>query len=158
MSFELQRLVPCARSTRSSSATESPREAASRATPAPVTPPPATTTSTRPAATAPRSLARRSEFSAPARRATLVDGPAGSTRQTVAMPEQPELTIQGWGPAEPATGDTVPKAARRHLARELGWTPRPTPPVPVDDIVLTPPRLPDDVRTVLVGLLGEENV
>jgi alkyldihydroxyacetonephosphate synthase len=74
------------------------------------------------------------------------------------MPEQPELTIQGWGPAEPAAGDTLPKAARRHLARELGWTPRATPPVPVADIALAPSRLPDDVRTVLVGLLGEENV
>src|SRR5439155_2623713 len=55
-------------------------------------------------------------------------------------------------------GDAVPKAARRYLTRELGWTPRSTPPVPVDDIALAPSRLPDDVRTVLVALLGEENV
>jgi len=74
------------------------------------------------------------------------------------MPEQPELTIQGWGPARPAAGETVPKAARRYLTRELGWTPRDTPPVPVEEIALGPSRLPDDVRTVLVSLLGEENV
>ena len=53
------------------------------------------------------------------------------------MPEQPELTIQGWGPTGPGTpseqdGDlssAVPKGARRYLSKELGWTPRPTPPV-----------------------------
>src|SRR3954453_10450078 len=45
MSFELQRDVPNARSRRSSSATEYPRDAASSATPAPVIPPPTTTTS-----------------------------------------------------------------------------------------------------------------
>ena len=46
------------------------------------------------------------------------------------MPEQPELTIQGWGPTGPGAppeqdGDlssTMPKAARRYLAKELGWT------------------------------------
>jgi alkyldihydroxyacetonephosphate synthase len=67
------------------------------------------------------------------------------------VPEQPELTIQGWGPAGPSTtteqdGDlssAVPKAARRYLAKELGWTPRPTPPVAVAEIALTPSRLPE---------------
>ncbi|WP_448625991.1 FAD-binding oxidoreductase [Geodermatophilus sp. URMC 64] len=74
------------------------------------------------------------------------------------MSEQPELTIQGWGPARPAAGETVPKAARRYLTRELGWTPRATPPVPVDDIALAPSRLPESAHIVLTGLLGEENV
>ena len=86
------------------------------------------------------------------------------------MPEQPELTIQGWGPhptgaSTDATGDrapdleaVIPKAARRHLARELGWTPRHTPPVPVDEIRLAPSRLPETARLALVELLGEENV
>ena len=98
------------------------------------------------------------------------------------MPEQPELTIQGWGPgssrvatvadagegAEEEAGGSLeltrdpelplPKAARRHLARELGWTPRPTPPVAVGEIRLAPSRLSDDVRAALVGLLGEEHV
>ncbi|WP_040337652.1 FAD-binding oxidoreductase [Candidatus Blastococcus massiliensis] len=86
------------------------------------------------------------------------------------MPEQPELTIQGWGPhpadgSTDSTGDrapaleaTLPKAARRHLARELGWTPRRTPPVAVDDIRLTPSRLPDAARAALAGVVGEENV
>ncbi|MGY1752261.1 FAD-binding oxidoreductase [Blastococcus sp. SYSU D01042] len=85
------------------------------------------------------------------------------------MPEQPELTIQGWGPASgdaadaagdraPALEETLPKAARRHLARELGWTPRHTPPVPVEDIRLAPPRLTPDTLAALTGLLGEENV
>lgn len=85
------------------------------------------------------------------------------------MPEQPELTIQGWGPpsgdAADAAGDrapaleaTLPKAARRHLARELGWTPRSTPPVPVAEIRLAPPRLTPDTLAALTALLGEEHV
>ncbi|MGY1605346.1 FAD-binding oxidoreductase [Geodermatophilus sp. SYSU D00815] len=77
------------------------------------------------------------------------------------MPEQPELTIQGWGPAgeRPADlQDTLPKAARRFLIRELGWTPRSTPPVPVDRISLAPSRLPEDVAAVLTGLLGADHV
>jgi alkyldihydroxyacetonephosphate synthase len=82
------------------------------------------------------------------------------------VPEQPELTIQGWGPTDPATaaagaGDltrTLPKAARRYLNRELGWTPRPTRPVPVDEIRLAPSRLPEEARSRFVELLGEENV
>ncbi|SNR47095.1 FAD-binding oxidoreductase [Blastococcus mobilis] len=85
------------------------------------------------------------------------------------MAEQPELTIQGWGPTSPAStaapqqadGDlssTLPKAARRYLGSELGWSPRPTPPVPVEDIRLAPSRLPEEARTRLIGLLGEENV
>jgi alkyldihydroxyacetonephosphate synthase len=78
------------------------------------------------------------------------------------VPEQPELTIQGWGPPGPAAAsdlsDTVPKGALKYLSRELGWTPRPTPPVAVDDIRLAPSRLPDEARTRFVELLGEENV
>jgi alkyldihydroxyacetonephosphate synthase len=82
--------------------------------------------------------------------------------------EQPELTIQGWGPTgsdaetEPTgevdLGAALPKPARRYLAKELGWTPRPTPPVAVADIRLAPSRLTDEARTVLVDLLGAENV
>ena len=86
------------------------------------------------------------------------------------MPEQPELTIQGWGPAAPSTttsastepdGDlsgAVPKVARRYLSKELGWSPRSTPPVAVADIALAPSRLPAEARTRFVELLGEENV
>ena len=86
------------------------------------------------------------------------------------MPEQPELTIQGWGPhptgaSTDAAGDrapdleaVIPKAARRHLAKELGWTPRSTPPVPVAEIRLAPSRLPETARLALIELLGEENV
>jgi alkyldihydroxyacetonephosphate synthase len=85
------------------------------------------------------------------------------------VPEQPELTIQGWGPPGPAaaTGtaaevgnlsNTVPKGALKYLTRELGWTPRPTPPVAVDEIRLAPSRLPEAARTRFVELLGEENV
>ncbi|MFW3169792.1 FAD-binding oxidoreductase [Geodermatophilus sp. CPCC 206100] len=97
------------------------------------------------------------------------------------MPEQPELTIQGWGrptrprdatvtagregddgslelAAFPDLAEVLPKAARRYLARELGWTARPTPPVPVAEIVLPPSRLAEDCRLRLVELLGEEHV
>jgi alkyldihydroxyacetonephosphate synthase len=94
------------------------------------------------------------------------------------MPEQPELTIQGWGRSGPRVatveGDgedgalapapdpdlrvVLPKVARRYLARELGWSPRATPPVPVADIRLAPSRLPATARVALVELLGEENV
>ena len=81
------------------------------------------------------------------------------------MPDQPELTIQGWGPTGPDAArtdsdlaETLPKGARKHLSRELGWTPRPTPPVAVDEITLAASRLTDEARTALVGLLGEENV
>ncbi|HEY0126822.1 MAG TPA: FAD-binding oxidoreductase, partial [Blastococcus sp.] len=70
------------------------------------------------------------------------------------MATQPELTIQGWGPADPEPssapdadlGGTLPKAARRYLTRELGWSPRPTPPVAVDDIQLAPCRLSEEAR------------
>jgi alkyldihydroxyacetonephosphate synthase len=84
--------------------------------------------------------------------------------------EQPELTIQGWGPSGPdpstptdgaADSDlsgSLPKAARRYLTRELGWDPRPTPPVPVPEIRLAPSRLPDEALARLQTLLGEENV
>ncbi|RBY77707.1 FAD-binding oxidoreductase [Geodermatophilus sp. TF02-6] len=97
------------------------------------------------------------------------------------MPEQPELTIQGWGPATrprdatvtggteaddgtlqltafPDLAELLPRTARRHLARELDWTPRRTPPVPVADIRLAPSRLAEDYRLRLVELLGEEHV
>ena len=81
------------------------------------------------------------------------------------MPDQPELTIQGWGPAGPDHSSpddgldaVVPKGARRYLSKEIGWTPRPTPPLPVDEIRLAPSRLPDEARTRLVELLGEANV
>jgi alkyldihydroxyacetonephosphate synthase len=89
------------------------------------------------------------------------------------VPEQPELSIQGWGPAGPSAAEraagtqpergadvsgALPKAARRHLAKELGWSPRPTPPVAVDEITLAPSRLSEAARTVLVGLVGAENV
>ncbi|MCW2741770.1 MAG: FAD/FMN-containing dehydrogenase [Blastococcus sp.] len=79
------------------------------------------------------------------------------------MPDQPELTIQGWGPSGPSAPDddlssTLPKLARRYLTKELGWTPRPTPPVPVADIRLSASRLPEEAATRLVGLLGAENV
>ncbi|MCF6735360.1 FAD-binding oxidoreductase [Blastococcus sp. KM273129] len=79
------------------------------------------------------------------------------------MPEQPELTIQGWGPRPATPGDEGPdgvltKAARRHLTRELGWEPRATPPAPVDGIRLAPCRLPEEDRAALAGLLGEDHV
>jgi alkyldihydroxyacetonephosphate synthase len=85
------------------------------------------------------------------------------------VPDQPELTIQGWGPAGPGHSSTddeprdgldtaVPKAARRYLAKEIGWTPRVTRPVPVAEIRLAPSRLPEAARARLVELLGEDNV
>jgi alkyldihydroxyacetonephosphate synthase len=82
------------------------------------------------------------------------------------VPEQPELTIQGWGPSDPGTpppqdGDlssALPKAARRYLTKELGWEPRSTPPVAVADIAVAPSRLPEEARARFVELLGEENV
>jgi alkyldihydroxyacetonephosphate synthase len=72
--------------------------------------------------------------------------------------DQAELTIQGWGPAPDGGGQELPKAARRYLARELGWTPRETPAVPVEEIRLPPSRLSGDVRGRLAELLGEENL
>ncbi|HEV7870365.1 MAG TPA: FAD-binding oxidoreductase [Modestobacter sp.] len=98
------------------------------------------------------------------------------------MADVPELTIQGWGPSaarvatvaarEGADGSdegvleltpdsdlrtVLPKAARKHLSRELGWTPRSTPSVPVREIALAPSRLPALARARLVALLGEES-
>ena len=88
--------------------------------------------------------------------------------------DQPELTIQGWGApktrvahvgeqgleltADASLKQALPKAARKHLARELGWTPRHTPAVPVAEIELVPSGLPVPVRAELVALLGVENV
>ena len=70
------------------------------------------------------------------------------------MPEQPAPT-----PAEPAAREqTLSKAARKHLTRELGWTPRATPPVPAADLEPRATRLPAEVRAELVALLGEDQV
>ncbi len=74
------------------------------------------------------------------------------------MADQAELTIQGWGPAADDAGRELPKAARRYLIRELGWNPRDTPAVPVDQIRLNPSRLPDEARNRLGELLGEDNL
>ncbi|MGY1747082.1 FAD-binding oxidoreductase [Blastococcus sp. SYSU D00695] len=97
------------------------------------------------------------------------------------MPEQPELTIQGWGPGasrvatvqegtgedaegslelarDPDLATALPRAARRHLARELGWTPRATPAVRVAEVRLAPSRLPQAALTALTDLLGAEHV
>lgn len=99
------------------------------------------------------------------------------------MADRPELTIQGWGPGGPRVARVgpspdggvagedgvleltrddrrapLPKAVRRHLTRELGWQPRATPPVPVEDIALAPSRLPAATRAALAALLGEEHV
>jgi alkyldihydroxyacetonephosphate synthase len=84
------------------------------------------------------------------------------------VPEQPELSIQGWGATGPdadaeragaaAIAAALPKAARRYLARELGWSPRPTPPVAVTDIRLAPSRLSEAARLRLVAVLGADNV
>jgi alkyldihydroxyacetonephosphate synthase len=97
------------------------------------------------------------------------------------VPGQPELTIQGWGaptrPRDatvavaregedgtlelapfPPLAEVLPKSARKHLARELHWTQRPTPPVPVGEIRLAPSRLAEECRLRLVELLGEEHV
>nr|WP_239520229.1 FAD-binding oxidoreductase [Blastococcus saxobsidens] len=76
------------------------------------------------------------------------------------------MTIQGWGPAPAAPTEqggngldgVLTKAARRHLVRELGWTPRATPPVPVEEIALAPSRLPEAARDALAALLGADNV
>jgi alkyldihydroxyacetonephosphate synthase len=88
--------------------------------------------------------------------------------------DQRELTIQGWGPGggrvatveegsldlttDPDLRTALPKGARRHLARELGWTPRSTPPVPIREIRLAPSRLPEPARLALVEVVGEEHV
>src|SRR5262245_18331800 len=75
MSFELRLLVPAAQSVRSTSATESPRSTASRATPTPVMPPPMTRTSGRAAGRAASVAARVSgENGATIRRAGLPVG------------------------------------------------------------------------------------
>jgi alkyldihydroxyacetonephosphate synthase len=92
--------------------------------------------------------------------------------------DQQELTIQGWGPgggrvatvegegddatlglsADPDLRSSLPKAARRHLSRELGWTPRSTPALPVREIRLAPSRLPEAARVALAAVVGEEHV
>lgn len=82
------------------------------------------------------------------------------------MAQQPELTIQGWGPSSPDPSSapdsdlsgSLSKAARRYLTSELGWSPRPTPPVAVSEIRLAPSRLPEAAHAQLVELLGADNV
>ncbi len=74
------------------------------------------------------------------------------------MPDQAELTIQGWGPAAAHGDQELSKPARRYLTRELGWAPRETPAVPVEEIRLKPSRLSADVVSALTDLLGEENL
>ncbi|MCU1613006.1 MAG: FAD/FMN-containing dehydrogenase [Frankiales bacterium] len=94
------------------------------------------------------------------------------------MADQQELTIQGWGPgggrvatvegegddatlgltADPDLSSSLPKAARRYLTRELGWTPRSTPAVPVAEIRLSPSRLHEPARAALAAVVGEEHV
>ena len=86
------------------------------------------------------------------------------------MPEQPELTIQGWGPAGPEPrrrrgrrrprAATLPKAARRYLTPGAGLDARGPPRrSPVAEIALAPSRLPEEAaHPRCVELLGEENV
>ena len=96
------------------------------------------------------------------------------------MADRPEPTVQGWGQPtgriatvvaregnddgvlelapDVHLGRTLPAGARRHLTRELGWTPPPTPPVPVPEMQLAPSRLDPAARVHLVALLGAEHV
>ena len=67
-------------------------------------------------------------------------------------------TDEGHPAPAPDLGGALPKAARRHLARELDWTPRPTPPVPLEQVQLPASRLAPAARVHLVALLGAEHV
>src|SRR5690242_18901833 len=101
MSLELHREVPKARSAMSTATTESPRLAASRATPAPVTPSPTTRRST---GAAPPTAAR----SASRRRALREVAPGESMAQS--LDDERDAT-QRLGRPGPCTG--APRAGAR---------------------------------------------
>ncbi|MEZ5116348.1 MAG: FAD-binding oxidoreductase [Candidatus Nanopelagicales bacterium] len=78
---------------------------------------------------------------------------------TSPTPEPPsadlEATFARWGrPPEPV--DLTP-AAREFLASEVGVA-APTPPTPVTQVEPPPSRLPEDVRSDLVAVLGSDHV
>ncbi|QXG74546.1 FAD-binding oxidoreductase [Modestobacter sp. L9-4] len=87
------------------------------------------------------------------------DQGTGPTDGRAATGAGQEGTAEGRGPTSDADlAGALPKAARRHLARELDWTPRSTPPVPLEQVQLSASRLAPAARVHLVALLGAEHV
>ncbi len=70
--------------------------------------------------------------------------------------ERIELSLAGWGPAEGS--HKLPNPARKWLNREIGWTPRSTPPEDLASITTAATRLPDSSSAALIAIVGDEHV
>lgn len=70
--------------------------------------------------------------------------------------ERAELSLTGWGQSEKA--HELPNAARKWLRREIGWTPRSTPPEALTSVTTAATRLPDASSAALIDIVGADHV
>jgi alkyldihydroxyacetonephosphate synthase len=74
----------------------------------------------------------------------------------VPEPAPPRMRWWGWG--QDGHGAGLPEHAREFLAEDVGVTPTPRPPVPLEQVRLEPSALPAPARARLAALLGAEHV
>ena len=75
---------------------------------------------------------------------------------TLVTPAEQPMIWSGWG--DPTLRPGLSPRAEAHLARWIGPLERHTPPVALEDVRTTPPRLDDAARAALAAIVGEDGV